>query len=76
MTEPSLLYQHIGDLLAGISGAYVDDIVRIGDLDFMGASDQTLTIFDCTPKTLKTGKFLGYIRHCTFRQVIMIQSIS
>jgi hypothetical protein len=45
--------------LIGLSGVYVDDMLRCGTPDFLRDSKTTSRIFDATPETMRTAKFAG-----------------
>jgi hypothetical protein len=57
--DPSLCFRSIGNRLIGLSGVYVDDMLRYGTPDFLRDSKTTSRIFDATPETMRTAKFAG-----------------
>jgi Reverse transcriptase (RNA-dependent DNA polymerase) len=57
--DPSLYFRSIGNLLIGLSGVYVDDMLRCGTPDFLPDSKTTSRIFDATPETMRTANFAG-----------------
>jgi Reverse transcriptase (RNA-dependent DNA polymerase) len=57
--DPSLYFRSLGKRLIGLSGVYVDDMLRCGTPDFLRYSKTTSRIFDATPETMRTAKFAG-----------------
>jgi Reverse transcriptase (RNA-dependent DNA polymerase) len=57
--DPSLHFRSIGNRLIGLSGVYVDDMLRCRTPDFLRDSKTTSRIFDATPETMRTAKFAG-----------------
>lgn len=64
-TDPSLYFRRIGDRLVGLSGVYVDDLLRCGTPEFFQLSKATGNIFDSTPETRQKAKFAGVTIHQT-----------
>lgn len=58
-TDSSLYYRAIGDRLLGLSGTYVNDLLRCGMNDFFHICEETGRVFDSTPETRKRAKFAG-----------------
>jgi hypothetical protein len=59
VADPSLYFRSIGSRLIGLSGVYVDNMLRCGTPDFLRDSESTSRIFDATPETMRTAKFAG-----------------
>jgi hypothetical protein len=59
--DPSLYFRSIGNQLIGLSGVYVEDMLRCGTPDFLRDSKTTSRIFDATPETMRTAKCAGAI---------------
>lgn len=59
VSERSLYYKMIGSRLAGLSGVYVDDILRCGTPEFQDAVSVTAEKFDATPAKVDAAKFAG-----------------
>jgi hypothetical protein len=57
--DPSLSFRSVGNRLIGLSGVYVDDMLRCGTPDFLRDSKSTSRIFDATAETMRTAKFAG-----------------
>jgi hypothetical protein len=57
--DPSLYCRSIGNGLFGLSGGYVDNMLRCGTADFLRDSKPTSRIFDATPETMRTAKIAG-----------------
>jgi Reverse transcriptase (RNA-dependent DNA polymerase) len=57
--DPNLCFRSIGNRLIGLSGVYVDDMLRCGNPDFLRDSKTTSRIFDATLETMTTAKFAG-----------------
>jgi hypothetical protein len=57
--DPSLYFRSIGNRLIGLSGVYVDDMLRCGTPDFRRDSRTISWIFDANPETMRTAKFAG-----------------
>jgi hypothetical protein len=57
--DPSLYFRSVGNRLMGLSGVYVDDMLRCGTPDFLRDSKSTSRIFDATPEMMRTAKFAG-----------------
>ena len=59
-TEPALFFKHHLGSLFGISGVYVDDMLRTGSDEFLtGATTATSGSFMCTPPSIGTASFAG-----------------
>ena len=58
-SEPALFYRSIGDRLIGLSGCYVDDMLRAGTPDFYGDANATSSTFDTTPPSRGKFSFMG-----------------
>jgi hypothetical protein len=57
--DPSLYFRSIANRLIGLSGVYVDDMLRCGTPDLRRDPKTTSRIFDATPETMRTAKFAG-----------------
>jgi hypothetical protein len=56
--DPSLYFRSIGDRLIGLSGIYVDDLLRCGTPDSSGF-ENNFSGFDATPETIRNSRFSG-----------------
>lgn len=59
VSERSLYYKFIGGRLAGLSGVYVDNILRAGAPEFQDDVAVTAGKFDATPAKVDAAKFAG-----------------
>ena len=58
-SEPALFYHAIGDRLNGLSGCYVDDMLRAGTPEFFDDAAITSKTFDTTPPCREKFSFMG-----------------
>jgi hypothetical protein len=59
ITDPGLYFRRVGERLIGMSGCYVDDMLRCGTPEHFQSSKATSALFDATPEVLRKAKFAG-----------------
>jgi hypothetical protein len=59
ITDPGLCFRRVGERLIGMSGCYVDDMLRCGTPEHFQSSNATSALFDATPEVWRKAKFAG-----------------
>jgi hypothetical protein len=59
ITYPGLYFRRVGERLIGMSGCYVDYMLRCGTPEHFKSSKATSALFDATPEVLRKANFAG-----------------
>jgi hypothetical protein len=59
ITDPGLYFRRVFERLIGMSGCYVDDMLRCGTPEYLQSSKATSALFDATPEVLRKAKLAG-----------------
>lgn len=72
--DPALYYKMMNNVLCGLSGGYVDDLIRTGNQDFKKLSRKTKEVFDMAEDELLPCNFTGFsLRRGTGRDILIDQ---